>query len=101
MGAADKRPRLPRKRPMPDVAPPIGHRGRGTPDFSFGSPRQRRPICRQASPRGGDDMTIDPAPKRRFGMTRRRWARGIGGPFEAGLAGRFNPGSRRQRSNES
>ena len=48
-------------------------------DFSFGSPRKRRPICRQDSPRGGDDMTIDPAPERRFGMARRRWARGMAG----------------------
>lgn len=48
-------------------------------DFSFSSPRQRRPICRQASPLGGDDRTIDPAPKRRFGMARRRCARGMAG----------------------
>lgn len=85
MGAAAKRPRLPRKRPMPDVAPPVGHRGRGNPDFSFGSPRQHRPICRQASPRGGDDRTIDQAPKRRFGMARHRWARGMAGHLRPGL----------------
>lgn len=86
MGAAAKRPRLPRKRSMPDVAPPIGHRGRGNPDLSFGSPRKLRPICRQDSPRGGDDRTIDQAPKRRFGMARHRWARGMAGHLRPGLS---------------
>lgn len=85
MGAAAKRPRLPRKRPMPDVVPPVGHRGLGNPDFSFGSPRKLRPICRQASPSGGDDRTIDQAPKRRFGMARHRWARGMAGHLRPGL----------------
>lgn len=85
MGAAAQRPRLPRKRPMPDVALPNSHRGRGNPDFSFGSPRQRRTICRQTSPSGDDDTTIDPAPKRRFGMARRRCARGMAGHLRPGL----------------
>lgn len=70
---------------MPDVALPNSHRGSGNPDFSFGSPRKRRTICRQASPSGDDDTTIDPAPKRRFGTARRRCARGMAGHLRPGL----------------
>lgn len=61
------------------------------PDLSFGSPRQRRPICRQASPLGGDDRTIDPAPQRRFGMARHRWALGMAGHLRPGLPADSTP----------
>lgn len=77
--------------PCPTSRPPQRSSRARNHDFSFGSLRQRQPICRQASPLGGDDRTIDPAPQSRFGMARHRWALGMAGHLRPGLPADSTP----------
>lgn len=101
MGAADKRPRLPRKRPMPDVAPPVGHRGRGTMISALArrvsAGRSAAKLHRSAAMTGQSIQR----PSADSGWLAVDALEEWRARFEAGLAGRFTPGARRQRSNGS